>query len=180
VVGTNGKQNKPFVMKNLKYTLVLLLFPIIFSSCNQADQTIYGSVDKMLEVKKSKVDYISATELNELFEKQAPGLKVVDVREPFEFEEGHIPGSINVPRGVLEFSDQLTNRRNKVILYSGHQKRSSLSAINLHKLKFREVRVLEGGFAAWSASFPEMIEEGSANPVTSAAAKPTSSGGCGD
>src|SRR3989339_343018 len=28
---------------------------------------------------------------------------VIDVREPAEFETGHIPGSINIPRGVLEF-----------------------------------------------------------------------------
>ena len=28
---------------------------------------------------------------------------VIDVREPSEFETGHIPGAINIPRGVLEF-----------------------------------------------------------------------------
>ena len=27
---------------------------------------------------------------------------VVDVREPNEFEQGHLPGAINVPRGLLE------------------------------------------------------------------------------
>ncbi len=29
---------------------------------------------------------------------------VIDVREPSEFEHGHIAGSINVPRGILESS----------------------------------------------------------------------------
>lgn len=167
-------------MKNLKYTLILLLFPIIFSNCNQADQTIYNSVDKMVEAKKSEVNSISAVELKELLDKQHPGLKIIDVREPSEFEEGHIPGSLNVPRGILEFSSQLTNRRDNIILYSGHQERSSLSAVNLYKLKFREVKVLEGGLTAWRASFPEMIEKGSADPVANTAAKPASSGGCGD
>ena len=27
---------------------------------------------------------------------------VVDVREPNEFDQGHLPGAINVPRGLLE------------------------------------------------------------------------------
>src|SRR4051794_19147211 len=27
---------------------------------------------------------------------------VLDVREPNEFEQGHLPGAINVPRGMLE------------------------------------------------------------------------------
>ena len=31
-----------------------------------------------------------------------PGLLIVDVREPYEFEAMHIKGSICVPRGILE------------------------------------------------------------------------------
>ncbi len=31
-----------------------------------------------------------------------PSLLVVDVREPYEFDAMHIPGSLNVPRGILE------------------------------------------------------------------------------
>jgi rhodanese-related sulfurtransferase len=167
-------------MKYLRYFLILPLLPIIFGSCNHADQTIYGSVDKMMEAKISEVNFISIEALSELMEKKAPGLKIVDVREPSEFEEGHIPGSINVPRGVLEFSSQLANRRDKIILYSGQHERSSLSAINLRKLKFREVKVLDGGMEAWTKRFPEKIEEGSVGPATATTAKPASSGGCGD
>ncbi len=28
---------------------------------------------------------------------------IIDVREPHEFAAGHVPGAINIPRGVLEF-----------------------------------------------------------------------------
>ena len=31
-----------------------------------------------------------------------PGLLIVDVREPYEFDAMHIAGSLNVPRGILE------------------------------------------------------------------------------
>ncbi len=30
------------------------------------------------------------------------GVLILDVREPAQFAQAHIPGSINVPRGVLE------------------------------------------------------------------------------
>lgn len=30
-------------------------------------------------------------------------LIVLDVREPDEFEQGHLPGALNIPRGWLEF-----------------------------------------------------------------------------
>jgi len=40
----------------------------------------------------------------DLVDRQAvnPDLLVLDVREPYEFDAMHIPGSLNVPRGILE------------------------------------------------------------------------------
>ena len=28
---------------------------------------------------------------------------IIDVREPYEFDRGHVPGAINIPRGGIEF-----------------------------------------------------------------------------
>lgn len=28
---------------------------------------------------------------------------IIDVREPGEYAEGHVPGAINIPRGLIEF-----------------------------------------------------------------------------
>ena len=38
----------------------------------------------------------------EMLALQQAGTPIVDVREPAEYLEGHIPGAINIPRGVLE------------------------------------------------------------------------------
>lgn len=167
-------------MNKLRFIFTMVVTFFIFSHCNHADQRNYASVDKMVEVNKAKATYISCEELSRLIAEQSQGLKMVDVREPDEFEAGHIPGAINVPRGLLEFSNQLTNRRDKIVICSKHHDRSTLSAVNLHKLKFRDVSVLEGGFVAWGNLFPEMIEEGSTGPVAVTAVKPATSGGCGD
>lgn len=85
---------------------------------------------------------------------------LLDVREAAEFELLHIPGSINVPRGVLEQScewdydetvPELAARRDQeivVICRSG--KRSVLAADVLLKLGFTNVVSLKTGVRGWS------------------------------
>jgi rhodanese-related sulfurtransferase len=85
---------------------------------------------------------------------------LLDVREASEFELLHIPGSINVPRGVLEQScewdydetvPELAARRDQeivVICRSG--KRSVLAADVLQKLGFTHVVSLKTGVRGWS------------------------------
>ena len=86
---------------------------------------------------------------------------LIDVREPAEFETGHIPGSINIPRGVLEFrihahpalacstSQELTRPDRPLLLYCLTGGRSALAADSLRQLGFSDVRSLAGGVAAW-------------------------------
>lgn len=49
---------------------------------------------------------MSVEELHELIEKRAAGhdpLVLIDVREPYEFESGHVDGAVNIPLGELPF-----------------------------------------------------------------------------
>jgi rhodanese-related sulfurtransferase len=167
-------------MKNYKYIVLLTLLPFVITGCYHADDTIYGSTDNMVMAASAEVNFMNVEQLNAMFDAQATALRIVDVREPEEFEAGHIPGAVNVPRGVLEFSGQMTNRRERVVLYSNHHNRSSLSSGNLKLMKFNDVKVLEGGLDQWKKAFPEKIEEGSGTAQTAAPAKQASSGGCGD
>jgi rhodanese-related sulfurtransferase len=166
-------------MKNLNFILILLALPLFFVRCGQVDQTKYGSVDKMIMEHQKDAPYISAAHLNEMISEQTPGIRIVDVREPDEYAAGHIPGSVNVPRGLLEFSDLISNRREQLYIYSNNQNRAVLSVESLKLTKHSEVTVLQGGFENWKTTYPELIEEGSGAPASSAPAKQASSGGCG-
>ncbi len=87
---------------------------------------------------------------------------LLDVREPAEFETGHIPGAINIPRGVLEFqvdahpavasvSDPaLAHRERPVVVVCRTGGRAALAAVNLQRLGFSNVRSIAGGTVAWS------------------------------
>ena len=95
---------------------------------------------------------------------------LIDVREPAEFETGHIPGSINIPRGVLEFqvdahpavanvSDPaLSHKERPIVVVCRTGGRAALSTVNLQRLGFSDVRSITGGVLAWGeAGLPLVV-----------------------
>ena len=108
--------------------------------------------DLVQEAKKRIVE-VSPQEAQSLLDS---GLLLLDVREPAEYEEGHVPGAINIPRGMLEFKmsqeESLTNRQRPIMLYCKTSGRAALSAVALQTLGFEHVRSISGGFDAWCAA----------------------------
>ena len=87
-----------------------------------------------------------------------PQVVLVDVREIDERDaEGIIPGSLHIPRGLLEFqADPESPAYNaelkpdgRVILYCGTGGRSALAGKTLLDMGYSDVASLAGGYAAW-------------------------------
>ena len=86
---------------------------------------------------------------------------LIDVRELAEYAQGHLPGAINLPRGVLEFqihahpamacttSEALAVADRELVLYCLTGGRSALATDSLQALGFTRVRSLAGGLTAW-------------------------------
>jgi rhodanese-related sulfurtransferase len=78
---------------------------------------------------------------------------VLDVREPAEFQVGHLPHAINVPRGVLEFKvsnhPQLMDPQQPILIYCKNGGRSTLAALTLKRMGFTGIEMLNGGFDGW-------------------------------
>src|SRR5215208_4980235 len=77
---------------------------------------------------------------------------VVDVREQHEFEEGHIPGAVHVPRGHLESRIEAAapDRSQPVVLYCASGNRSALAADTLERLLgYENVESMTGGITLW-------------------------------
>ena len=74
---------------------------------------------------------------------------LLDVRQPVEYEAGHIPGSMLIPLGELEARQAELDQSKKIIVYcrSGH--RSMAAAIALCGLGFKGVHQLDGGILNW-------------------------------
>ena len=78
---------------------------------------------------------------------------LLDVRDGDEYRAGHIPGAVNISRGMLEFKfsndPTLENRDMKIVLYCKTSGRAALSAKALKEMGYRNVQSIAGGFDAW-------------------------------
>ena len=107
-------------------------------------------------------------------------IQIIDVREQDMCAAGHIPGSVNVPRGLLEFSSKASNRRARTIILGNDDFSAALAVQTLQKMKFKNIQMLDGIWFEWIAYFPDLFEEGLGESTTKAEPKPSSGGGCGD
>lgn len=86
---------------------------------------------------------------------------LIDVREADEYSAAHIPGAINIPRGLLEFKlsndVQLAERTLKLVLYCKNSSRSALAADALREMGYRNVLSLDGGIEAWQEAGRELL-----------------------
>lgn len=121
----------------------------------------------------TRVGEIMPWDLSGLLAQPTPPL-VLDVREPAEFAQAHVPGSINVPRGLLEaacdwgYDDTVpelaaaTGRAVVVVCRSGN--RSVLAADLMQALGYRDVVSLKTGVRGWN-DFEQPLVDGDGRPV---------------
>ena len=120
-----------------------------------------------------RVIEIQPWDLTRRLEQDAPPL-LLDVREPAEFAQARIPGSLNVPRGVLEqacewdFEEtvpELAGRKGwpiVVVCRSGN--RSILAADVMLQLGFSDVVSLKTGLRGWN-DFEQPLVDAEGNTV---------------
>ena len=94
---------------------------------------------------------ISATELAALL-KLSDAPRLLDVREPEEFEIAALPGARLVPLGQIPVSlEQIADWKNEPVVVYCHHGIRSMHAINfLTQAGFTNLANLSGGIDAWS------------------------------
>ncbi|MDP8971563.1 MAG: rhodanese-like domain-containing protein [Actinomycetota bacterium] len=91
----------------------------------------------------------------------AARLQVLDVREPAEWDMGHIDGAVNVPLGELDERGEQLDRTVPVVTVCRSGERSSTAATALRAAGF-DAENLDGGLAAWTAEgLPLLRSDGS-------------------
>src|SRR3989454_4878234 len=79
---------------------------------------------------------------------------LVDVREKHEWNEGHIPGAMHVPRGFLELQieEAVPDKSKTVVLYCAGGVRSLIAGSTLQQMGYKDVVSMSGGFGQWKGS----------------------------
>jgi sulfur-carrier protein adenylyltransferase/sulfurtransferase len=114
------------------------------------------SYRELLQQVKSEIDECTPREAAARSDEPA----YLDVRERDEWEEGHIPGAVWIPRGNLEgrVEQALPDRDRPIVVYCAGGSRSAFATQTLEQLGYTSVVNLAGGFTDWKRNgFPTQL-----------------------
>ena len=94
-----------------------------------------------------------------LSDKQVDDLTILDVRQPKEYEAGHIPGAVLMPLPELTDLMQRIDRTKPVMVYCASGGRSRMAAQLLSGQGFDHIINVAGGFNAWTGGAAFLGEE---------------------
>lgn len=99
----------------------------------------------------TNVDKVSVDEARKIIrDKGQNDLILLDVREPAEYESGHIPGAQFQPLSDLLNNLDTLDGSKTVITYCKRGPRSRSAAVLLKRNDFKDVYYMEGGIDAWN------------------------------
>lgn len=109
--------------------------------------------DELLNEARQNINIIDADKTQALMDQ---GATLLDVREPSEFDMGHLPNAVHIPRGLLEFMvgnhPKLQDMAQDIVVYCKNGGRSTLATDLLKRMGFENTHMLAGGFDNWTGT----------------------------
>jgi rhodanese-related sulfurtransferase len=117
---------------------------------------------EMVQEARSSVQEVSVQDAHEGLRSGEVHM-LIDVREPWEWDKGHISDAVSIPRGLLELradpESPVTNpelsgdKDARLVVYctKAPSARSMLAAQTLGRMGFSNVAALRGGLEEWQA-----------------------------
>ena len=109
---------------------------------------------ELLKEVRERIDEVDAREAQDI-----EGASWIDVREQDEWDEGHLPGAVHVPRGNLEsrIEGVVPDKTTPVVLYCASASRSAFAAESLLQLGYERPMSLAGGYTDWKRNGYEIV-----------------------
>ena len=116
--------------------------------------------DQLMSEARKEVKELSVDEVQKLAAKNGKYL-VLDVREKEEYREGHLAGSVSIPRGFLEMrvESAIPEKSTPIIAYCAGGVRSLLAAKAMKEMGYQEVISMSGGYSAWKAAGHQTVQD---------------------
>lgn len=120
---------------------------------NQEDGVFFHYIRKSIpsELKEErKYPHIITNEQLKLLINENPNIKIIDVREPAEFNFSSIPGAISIPFGELEQRLQELKQEDDMYMICRTGNRSDMAAQLLTEHGFTHVKNVIPGMSEWN------------------------------
>jgi len=110
------------------------------------------SFSDLLREARAEIREVSPAEVDLMLEGSSPPI-LVDVREEYEWEQGHITDAVHVAKSYLEQGIELDvpDRSRPVVLYCAGGVRSLFAAQTLSQMGYENVASMSGGFQQWKS-----------------------------
>jgi rhodanese-related sulfurtransferase len=136
-------------------TFGLLLFVLLLVACGSAESTATlpepGVEDAVIEL-PAEVDVHTVASI-----KDRPDIYLLDVREQWEYDEGHLPGVNLLPMGEVPVNLDKIPTDKEVIVTCRSGNRSSQITEFLKQNGFSNVHNMQGGILAWEQAGYEVV-----------------------
>lgn len=106
---------------------------------------------KLCDETRGRIREVTTDEVAERLASRT-SFELIDVREESEVAKGKIKGAKAIGRGILErdIEKAVPDLDAEIVLYCGGGYRSALSAENLGRMGYRNVRSMAGGWREWN------------------------------
>ena len=107
------------------------------------------STSKATEFSRAKTEFTTGPVEVSLLIEADENINLIDVRKPEDYEKGHIPGALNLPRESWETFEGLSSDRLNVIYCYSHVCHMAAKGTLFFAEHDYPVMELEGGFEEW-------------------------------
>lgn len=152
-------------MRYIRLVLTLLALHLLLVSYAMADLSnsskskpkwMETKTNELVEQARASTVQVPIQELKQVLDADED-VTVFDVRTPKEYEVAHIPGSINISRGLLEFAvwAVASDQDEKIYVYCKSGARAALATKQLNELGYKNAVSITTGVVDWAkAGYP--------------------------
>ena len=142
----------------LKKSLVLIVgLALALSLVNVGmAQDMNPKVKEMLASARAAIKMVTPEAVKTAIDSKEKAI-FLDVRDAGEFAAGHLPGSMNISRGTLEFNvfGKIPDQNAKIYVYCKTKARSALATKTLNDLGYKNAVLMDASYEEWvKASYP--------------------------
>ncbi|MGC3975715.1 MAG: rhodanese-like domain-containing protein [Nitrospira sp.] len=142
----------------MRFSSVVVSGLVLFLSPLLSAQTLPPVVIQKIRAAQKQVKTIAMEEYRTVIDNPGEAL-IIDVREPQEYATGHVPGAVNIPRGILEFqiwkhvgSPGAAQMARPLYLQCQSGNRASLAAQSLSELGFTQTTAVVMSLEEWQTT----------------------------